>query len=296
MQIVFLGTSSAVPTKERNHSSILLIYRGEGILFDCGENIQRQLRFAGVKPTKITKILISHWHGDHVFGIPGLIYTLGMSEYNKTLRIYGPKGTKKYFTNMINSTADELTIKVEVKEVGEGEFYDGKWYSLEASKLEHKCPTLGFAFVEKNRRRIKVDYIKKLRIPEGPLLGKLQSGKSITFKGKRISPKQATYIVEGKKIAFIADTLPCKGAYDIAKNADLLIAESTYAEKDRDKAEKHKHMTAKDAGMIASRAGVKKLILTHFSKRYKDIHIMEEDARDVFDDAVAAKDLMKIGL
>jgi len=294
MQITILGTSCAVPTKERNNSSFLLEYKGEGILFDCSENVQRQLRIAGVKPTKVTKILISHWHGDHVFGLPGLIYTLGMKEYSKTLRIYGPKGSKKYFANMLNSSAEEVRIKIEVKEIGEGEFYEGKWYRLEASKLEHRSPALGFAFIEKDRRRINVRYVKKLGIPEGPLLGKLQEGKNIKFKGRTVSVKQATYIVKGKKIAYVADTLPCKGAYEIAKDADLLVAAATFASNEKDKAEKYMHLTAKESGLIASKSNAKKLVLIHFSTRYKDTQVLEQDARDVFDNSIAAKDFMKI--
>jgi ribonuclease Z len=296
MEITFLGTSCAVPTKDRGHSTFYLDYKGEGILFDCGENSQRQLKIAGIKPAKITKVLISHWHGDHVFGLPGLIYTLGMGEYNKTLKIYGPPGTKKYLATMLDSTVDAVRIKIEVNEVGEGVFYEGKWFRLEAAKLEHRCPTLGFAFVEKDRRRIDVKYTKKAGIPEGPLLGRLQEGKSVTWKGKKINAKDATYVVKGKKLVYIADTLPCRGANKIAKNADLLIVASTYTSKDKDKAEKHLHLTAQQAGLIASKSNVKQLVLTHFSTRYKNIHDLEQDARDVFDNSFAAKDFMKIEL
>jgi ribonuclease Z len=296
MQITFLGTSCAVPTKDRNHTSILLTYRDEGILFDCGENIQRQIKIAGIKPTKITKILISHWHGDHVFGLPGLIYTLGFTEYNKTLKIYGPKGTKKYFKNMIESTSDKPRIKIEIKEIGPGKFFDNKWFKLEAEKLEHRCPTLGFSFIEKDRKRINLNFIKKYKIPEGPLLGKLQEGKDIEYKGKKITAKQATYPVKGKKIAYIADTALCKGAYALAENADLLISDSTYSNKDKDKAEKYDHLTAQQAGLIASKSNVKQLVLIHFSQRYKNVHDLEEDARNVFDNSIAAKDFMKINL
>ena len=296
MQIIFLGTSCAVPTKDRNHNTFLLAYRDEGILFDCGENSQRQLRIAGIKPTKITRILISHLHGDHIFGLPGIIYTLGLSEYNKKLIIYGPKGIKKFVNLMINSTMDNARISVDVREISPGKFYDGKWFKLEAKKLAHGPYTLGFSFIEKDRRRINLDYVKKLGIPEGPLLGKLQNGKNITFKEKIISADKATTVVKGKKISYIADTRTCKSAYDLAKNSDLLIAASTYSSKDQDKAEKHKHLTAKEAGLIASQSNVKQLVLTHFSQRYKDIHELEKDARDVFDNSIAAKDFMKFNL
>ena len=170
-------------------------------------------------------------------------------------------------------------------------------YFLEAFELDHKgTPTLGFAFVEKDTRKIDLKYIKNLGIPNGPLLGKLQQGKSVKFKDKKISPDQATIVVPGKKIAYMADTVPCKGAIPLAKNADILIASSTYASIDKDKAKQHSHITSLEAAQIASQANVKKLILTHFSTRYKDTHILENDARTVFDNTEAAKDFLKIRL
>ncbi|MBW2966679.1 MBL fold metallo-hydrolase, partial [Candidatus Woesearchaeota archaeon] len=167
MQIVFLGTSSAKPTKERNHSSIFISYGSEGILMDCGEGTQRQLTIAGIKPLKITKVLISHWHGDHVLGLSGLIQTLGLMGYDKTLRIYGPVGTKKRIKALLESCDFEERIAIEVKEVKEGKFYDGDKYYLEAYELKHSTRTVGYRFVEKNKRRIDISAVKKLNIPEG---------------------------------------------------------------------------------------------------------------------------------
>lgn len=296
MEITFLGTSCAIPTKERNHTSIFVAHKGEGILFDCGEGTQRQLKIAGIRPTRITKILVSHWHGDHVLGIPGLIDTLGFMEYTKTLEIYGPKGSKERLNNMLKGITDKVAIKIKVYEVKEGCFYDGKDFYIESAPLEHFGPVVGYALIEKDRRRINLKYIKKIGMKEGPLLGKLQAGKSVIWKGKRVNVKDATYIVKGRKIAYVADTLPCEGAMKLAKNADLLICDSTYHSALKEKAEQYKHMTAKDAGLLASRAGAEQLALIHFSARYKDVHVLEADARDVFDNAVAAKDFMKIRL
>jgi len=295
MQIVFLGTSCAKPTKERNHSAIFLSYGSEGILFDCGEGTQRQLTIAGIKPTKITKILITHWHGDHVLGLPGLIQTLGMSEYDKTLKIYGPKGTKERFASMMKSTVFEERVNVEVVEVN-GKFYDGSKYSLEAEEIEHITPTIGYRFVEKNRRKINLDFVKNQGIPEGPLLGELQEGRTITWKGSKISSKEATHTVKGKIICYLPDSIPSTNSLKLAQDADLLICESTYSSSMEDKAEKYKHMTSKQAALIANQANAKKLVLTHFSTRYKDTYELEEDAKDVFDNVVAAKDFMKINL
>jgi ribonuclease Z len=285
-----------VPTKERNHSSILISYGSEGILMDCGEGTQRQLKIAGVKPTNITKILISHWHGDHVLGLPGLIQTLGASEYNKTLEIYGPKGTKKYFEHMFNAFLFDRKLELKITEIEKGVFFKCKEFILETLPLEHGIKSLGFNFIENDRRRIKIPFVEKLGIPQGPLLGQLQNNKQVKWKGKIVSPKDATYIVKGKKITYVADTLYCKNSVELAKNADLLISEASYTSKLEDKAITYKHMTAKQAAEIANRANVKKLILTHFSQRYKTTEELEEDAKDVFDNVQCAYDFMKIKL
>lgn len=294
MEIIFLGTSSMVPTKERNPSSILISYGSEGILVDCGEGTQRQMKITGIKLTKITKILISHWHGDHVLGLPGLIQSLGASDYDKTLRIYGPKGTKKYMKALTKTFLFDRKVKMDINEVNKGKFFENKDFILEVLPLEHGISTLGFNFIEKDKRKINLKKIKKIGIPEGPLLGKLQDGKTITWKNKKIKPEQTTYLEKGKKITIIMDTQPCNSCHKLAKSADLLICEATYSSKLEDKSEEYNHMTAKQAAQIANNANVKKLILTHFSARYKNTQEIEEDARDVFDDVVCAEDFMKI--
>lgn len=295
IEIVFLGTSSMVPTKERNQSAVFISYGSHGILIDCGEGTQKQLKLAGIAITKVTKILITHWHSDHALGLPGLISTLGASEYTKTLEIYGPEGTAEHFKNMFRAFVFDRRIKMEIIEIKEpGIFYSGADFSLESLPLEHGIETLGFRFVEADKRKIDLNEIKRLGIPEGPLLGKLQSNQAITWKGKKITPEEATYLIEGKKMGFIADTLPCNNCYKIAKDVDLLISESTYSSKLSDKSEDYSHMTAKQAALIASKSNAKKLILTHFSARYKNTQELEEDARDYFDDVICAKDLMRI--
>jgi ribonuclease Z len=283
-----------VPTKERNHSSFFLSYKSEGILFDCGEGTQRQLKIAGIKPPKVTKILISHWHGDHVLGLPGLLQTLGASEYAKILEIYGPKGTKQRIKTMFEAFVFDKPFEIKVKEVSSGKFFENNDFVLEARQLKHGIETIGFAFIEKDRRRINVSAVKKLGIPEGPLLGKLQEGKSIMFKGKKITPEKTTSTVQGKKIAFISDTLSCESCYKLAEDADLLICEAAYASNLEDKAREYKHMTAKEAALVASRSDVKELVLTHFSARYKNTHELQEDALQVFQNVKCAEDFMKI--
>jgi len=292
MEAIFLGTSSMVPTKDRNQSGVLIRYKNEGILVDCGEGMQRQFKQKGIPLTRVTKILIPHWHGDHVFGLPGVMSTLGTLEYGKTLEIYGPKGTKKHLENMFKAFVFDRRIKFEVKEVKSGRFFENKEFCLETLPLEHGVITLGYSFVENDIRHVDAKKAKKLGIPNGPLLGKLQRNESVSFEGKKVNPKDVTYVEKGKKIIVIADTVPCRNAVKLAKDADLLICESTYDSKLEEKGEAYGHMTGKQAGLVANQANAKKLVLTHFSARYKTTHEVEEDAKGVFDNSIAAKDFM----
>ncbi len=294
VEITFLGTSCMQPTKERNHSSFLLRFNEENILFDCGEGTQRQLRIAGLKPAKITRLLISHWHGDHVFGIPGLLSSMGADQFAKKLYIYGPKGSKRYLENMVKSFAAKDIIEYEIKEVEKGIFFENEDFQLEAQPLKHSADCIGFSFIEKDRLRINLAKAAKFGLTEGPILGKLQSGEAVTFNGKKIKPSDVAYEVQGKKISYIADTLPCAGANKLAKEADLLISEGTHLEELREKTEKYMHLTIKDAALIASQNNAKKLIITHLSQRYKSTAEVIEEARQYFDNTIIAEDFMKI--
>ena len=296
MQIIFLGTSSMVPTKERNHSSILLSCGSENILVDCGEGTQRQLKIAGIKLTKITRILISHWHGDHVLGLPGLIQSMSSSGYGKTLHIYGPKGTKKLIGKMFEVFGFDKKFEIMINEVKSGKFFEDDEFILETEQLEHNIETLGYRLQEKNKRKINLAYVKKLGIPEGPLLGKLQDGKGIMWKENKIDADKATSLAKGKSVAIITDTVPCKGAYKLAKDADLLISEATYASDLEEKGAEYGHMTARQAAEIANRSNAKQLILTHFSARYKNTSDLEDEARTYFDNVITAEDFMKISI
>jgi ribonuclease Z len=294
MELLFLGTSSMVPTKDRNHSALLLTYEAENILIDCGEGTQRQMKLAGLAVPKITKILISHWHGDHVLGLPGLIQTLSASEYSKKLEIYGPKGTKQHFEYIKKAFFFEEKFEAEIIEIEKGIFFENDDFSLECLPLEHSVPCLGYRFVEKDKRKMNMDELKKLGIPDGPLLGELQQGKTITFKGKKIKPDDTTTIKKGKIVAFVEDTGLCKNCVELAREADILVSEATYADELEEKATEYKHLTARHAAMIANDANAKQLILTHFSSRYKDTDKIEEDARNIFDNTLCAKDFMRI--
>ena len=297
IDMVFLGTGCMQPTKTRNHAGVLLSYKKENILFDCGEGIQRQMRIAGVKPAKITRLCITHWHGDHVLGIPGLLSSMGADrigqDEEQVLQIYGPGGSKIYLSNMIKSFAAKDIIPFEVHEVSAGKTYEGDYFVLEVQKLEHSVPCVGYSFREKDKLRIDVVKAKKLGL-EGPLLGKLQQGQDITVKGKKIKAKDVTYSTKGKKISYVTDTVPCKGADLLAKDADLLICEGTHLDEIREKSEKSRHMTVKQAALIASENNAQKLVITHVSQRYKMPSEIIEEARTYFNNSVVAEDFMKI--
>ena len=299
MKITFLGTGAMVPTKDRNVQGIYVEYNGEGILVDCGEGSQRQMNIAGINRHKVKKILISHWHGDHIAGLIGLIQTIGNTDEPGTLKIYGPKGSKEYMHHLLNCCAFDLRIKIELEEViPKGDepmkFYENDDYEFHAVNLKHSIPCIGYALIEKDKRNINMAKAKTLGLQEGPQLGKLQRGESIKKDGKTIHPDDVSAIKKGKKVTFILDTEECKGMSNLARDADLLIAEATYESSLDEKAEQYKHMTAQTVAQVASQENVKKLILTHFSQRYKSMEKIEEDAKKVFPNTICAFDFMKV--
>jgi len=301
MQLTFLGTAGMVPTKERNVSGIYLSYDGEGILFDCGEGTQRQMNITGIKRTTVRKILISHWHGDHVSGIIGLIQTLGNNETPPRLTIYGPRETKKRMEHMMQTCIFDNRVELDIVELDpkEGELlkvFENENYRLDCAKLEHGMPALGYSFIDKERLNIDTAKQKKLGVLDGPHLRKIKNGETISYKGKEITPEMMTYTLPQKKIAYVSDTEPCPGASLLAEDADIVICESTFSSALQEKALERKHMSSKDAALIASQAGAKQLVLTHFSQRYKNTQEVEEDARNYFDNVVSAYDFMKIKL
>lgn len=294
MELVILGTSSMVPTKERNQVSVLLRYENEGLLFDCGENTQRQLKKAGISLSAITKIFISHWHGDHVLGLPGLIQSLSASEYGRTLEVYGPKGTKEKMKHLFKAFVFDRDIDLSVKEISGSSVIKTSHYTVEAMTLDHPVATLGYRFVEKDKRKILMNKLRKYGVKTGPLIGKLQQGEEVKFKGKLIKPGDVSTIVKGKIIVYVTDTRICDNCFSLAQGADVLICESTYGTKLKEKAEEYGHLTALAAAELAASSGVRRLVLLHFSARYKSTGDLEEEAKEKFHDVICAQDLMKL--
>ncbi len=285
-----------VPTKDRNHTGVLISHKNERILVDCGEGIQRQLKIVGEKLSKISMILVSHLHGDHILGIPGLIQSMSAGGYEKTLRIYGPPGTKRFMKKLFEVFAFDNKMKIEVSEIKKGKFFENSDFVLEARQLKHNIETLGYSLIEKDKRKINLKFTRKLKIPQGPLLGKLQDGKSIKWKGKKVDVNKATFKIKGKKVTIISDTVPCNGADLLAKLSDLLVCEATYTSDLEEKGKRYGHMTAKQAAKLAKKGKAVKLILTHFSARYKDVNELRNDAKAHFKNVLCAKDFMEITL
>jgi len=288
--LVFLGTGQAIPTIKRNHTGILLSYKAENILVDCGEGIQRQFRKAKINPCKLTKILITHWHGDHVLGLPGLLQTLALNGYNRTLEVYVPKATSHFMDLIFRLFVFQGKIKYQIKEV-EGKFFENSDFKLEAEKMKHGTNCNAYSFIEKEKIRIDKSKLRKYKI-KGKIISILQQGKDIVWQGKKTHAKDITYKQPQRKITFIFDTGMNYNAIKIAKDSDLLICESTYIKADADKAEERDHLTAEQAAEIAKKAKVEKLILTHLSQRYehKEKLILQE-AKKIFKNVSIAEDL-----
>ncbi len=297
ISITFLGTSSAIPTSTRNHISLFLNYKDENILIDCGEGTQRQIRKAKINPCSITRLLITHFHGDHVFGLPGLFHTLTLNNYQKTLYIYGPKGTKEFIKKIFETFIKKEKLSYVIEEVS-GKFFENKDFELNAIPLEHDAPCNGYIFQEKDKLRIDKNKLKKLNLPNTLELAKLTLGKNIKINNKTIKAKDLTYLQKGKKISFIFDTRLCENAKKLAKNSDLAVIESTFlsdSEKGKELAKEYFHMTAEQAATIAKQSKVKQLILTHLSQRYehKEKMILNE-AKKIFPNTILAEDFMRL--
>ena len=291
IKVTFLGTSGMIPDEKRNHPAFLLTYKSENILVDCGEGTQIQLRKAKLNPCKITRIFITHWHGDHTLGLPGLLKTLSMSDYNKKLIIYGPKGIKQKIGQMFDAFGHITEYPIEVHEVL-GRFLETEEFRLEAEPMTHGTPCNAYSFVLKEKIRINKAKMRKYKIKPGKHIRDLKQGKNIIYEGKKYTQKDLVFKEEGKKISFVLDTSINDKIPGFVKDSDLFVCESSFSSDMEEKAKEYKHLTSKQAAEIAKKAKVKRLILTHISQRYEKTpgKILDE-AKKVFKNSTIAKDL-----
>ena len=295
MEIIFLGTSSAVHSYNRNHPAIILKAFGETMLFDCGEGTQRQLIFAKVSPMKISKIFLSHYHGDHILGLPGLLQSMNFRGRETKLTIYGPKGLNTLKNAIFNLGYCKIDFPIEFIEIGTETIESCEEYIIKSQDVNHQVPCLAYTVKELKKPRFLREKAIELGVPVGPAFGKLHNGEEVEVNGKIIKPEQVLGPArKGNKVTYSGDTTPCEEMIDFAKDSTLLIHESTYVNEDADKAKDNFHSTSSDAARIAKKSNSKQLVLTHFSTRYTSLDDLLKEAKEIFENTKLAKDFMKI--
>ncbi|WP_295725241.1 ribonuclease Z [uncultured Methanobrevibacter sp.] len=297
MEITFLGTSSAVHSYTRSHPSIAIKAFGETMLFDCGEGTQRQLIYAKISPMKISKIFITHYHGDHILGMPGLLQSMNFRGRETKLTIYGPKGLDNLQQAISNLGFPDFDFPLEWIEIDSGTVIENEEYIIKAQRVKHNTLTLAYSVEELKKPRFLRQKAIDLGVPVGPKFGKLHSGESVEVNGEIIKPEQVLGPPrKGHKITYSGDTMPCEEIINFAKDSTILIHESTYKAEDKDKADLHAHSTSVDAANIALNSNSKELILTHISTRYTEVDDLLKEAQEIFKNTKIAKDLMKLEL
>jgi ribonuclease Z len=295
MELVFLGTSSAIPTEYRNHSAIALKAFGEIMLFDCGEGTQLQMSKAKISPMKISKIFLTHYHGDHILGLPGIIQSIAFRGRKEPLHIFGPKGLVGIINAIRNLGYFSLPFEIYIHEVDEGIILEEENYIISCSKMSHSVIDFAYSITEKRRPKFIREKAIALGIKPGPDFGKLQQGVTVKVGDKTILPEQVLGEErKGRKIVYSGDTSPNERMIKFAEDADILIHESTFEGKYGDKSYETGHSTAVQAAEIAKKANVRKLILTHVSTRYKKSDKLEKEAKEIFENSQVAEDFMQI--
>lgn len=280
LTITFLGTSAGTPSRERNVSSIAITLDGTVLLFDCGEGTQHRLLEAPVRSGAIDAIFVTHLHGDHVYGVPGLLASLSMNGRTRPIDLIGPEPLRAYIEATMRTSFHNPGFDVRVQTPP----YRGHGFQVVSAPLDHSIECIGFCVIEDDRAgKFDPEKARALGIEPGPAYAELiRAG----------DPRVVGPSRPGRRIAYCSDTRPCAAAVELARGADVLIHEATYSEEMRAEAEARLHSTAAGAARIAAEAGVGKLILTHFSTRYRDVTLLLEEARAIFPDTEAAADLM----
>jgi ribonuclease Z len=292
MKVVFLGTSAGLPSRTRNVAAVAVVLDGRVLLFDCGEGTQQQLLRSNVRASAIEAIFITHLHGDHCYGLPGLLASSSLNGRETPLTVYGAPGTRAYLDGVIETTKLNLHYPLEVVEVANGEVRAGDGYRVDAAELDHSRTCFGFAVVEDDRPGVfDLARARALYLPEGPLFGRLQRGEDVEWQGRVIRSEEVVGTTRrGRRIVYCTDTRPCDASAELARGADLLIHEATYADDLAAEAHERAHATAAEAAGIARRAGVRELVLTHISPRYTDTTEMLGEARATFEATTIAED------
>jgi ribonuclease Z len=325
MEIIILGSSAAIPVKNRNLASIALKYGSEIILFDCGEDVQRKFVEAGLKFNKPLKIFITHFHGDHIIGLPGLLFRFGLGERSAPITIFGPRNLYLYLfvhrkvlgmnprypikiieidnenSSIIEYEGLDSESPVKEEKMENNIIFENKRYYVRFALVEHSILTFGFSFIEKPRYgKFNPERAKELGIPMSGLWKKLQAGETITHNNVVIEPEKHGIVGPkraGRKITYSGDTTYCEALVELGKDSDVLIHESTFAKNLAEVALEKKHSTSIDAANAAKQMNANQLILTHISSRYQeDSSKLLEEAKEIFPNTILAEDLQKIEL
>jgi len=296
MKLVFLGTSAAQPTENRGLSCVCLEKDGEILMFDAGEAAQLSYMKSGLGWNKKMKLFVTHLHGDHCIGILGLLQTMSMQNRTETLEIFGPSGIEEFIAANIKILNFGLSFPVLINIIKEGKILENGKYSIYVSKANHSIAAFSYLFEEKDKPgRFNLEKAKELGIPEGELWNKLQKGNEIIINDKIITPSEVLGEKRpGKKIGISGDTMPTDKLEKFFENCDYLVFDSTFLDKEKQKAQDTCHSTAKQAAILGKNAKVKNLVLTHFSARYKDEIEHLKEALEIHDSVITAQDLLEI--
>ena len=294
----FLGTSASRPTIERGVASIALVREGETLLIDCGEGTQRQMMRYGVS-FAFDDLFFTHYHTDHVLGTLGLLRTLTLQARAEPLRVWGPPGLHAFLKRADGLGVERLSFPLEVTEVTPGTPIARKGYSILPFAVEHRAQSaVGYALIEEERRgRFDPDMAREMGIPEGPLWGRLAKSEAVTLPdGRTIDPSVLVGPTRnGRRVVITGDTRPCDATIAAATGADLIVHEATFGDEEAARAKETGHSTAREAAMVAVKAGARRLALTHFSARYsRDPSDLEREARELFPASLCARDGMEL--
>lgn len=290
-EVVVLGTASQAPTRQRNHNGCLLRWDGEGLLFDPGEGTQRQMLLAGVAAGDVTRICVTHFHGDHCLGLPGVVQRLSLDRVAHPVPVHFPGSGAQFFGRLRHASAfHEVTPLVPAPVAADGVVAVTEGFTLSAARLEHPVETYGYRLAEPDGRRMLPDRLAAHGIA-GPDVGRLLRDGSL--RGVRLDEVSAPR--RGQVVAFVMDTALCDAAVALAHGADLLVIEATFLHRDAALARDYGHLTAREAATVAAEAGVRRLVLTHFSQRYDDARAFGAEAAGVYDgEVVVAHDLLRV--
>jgi ribonuclease Z len=295
-ELVVLGTASQAPTRSRNHNGYFLRWDDEGLLFDPGEGTQRQMLFAGVTASQVTRICITHFHGDHCLGVPGVLQRMSLDRVPHKVQACFPAQSREVFGRLRRASLFRDVLRLRERPLGPADGVAAPGFRLEVMALSHSVPTVGYRLVEPDGRRMLPDRLAALGIT-GPDVGRLQRDGRLVTDGQVLTAEEMSEPRPGQRFAFIMDTRLCDAAFALADRADLLVCESTFASGEASLAHEYGHLTAGQAGRIAAESGARMLVLTHFSQRYDTAaHLAEEAAAAFGGPVVLARDLDRISV